>query len=1323
MGDALGAISLGIQVSQGLVQYLNSFHAYDKDVKALVTSAERLKIALKTTRDFIENPASQDEPEANKNREQLIENIRASEKSIKNLEAQYRKFQPGDSGFRNFGKRAGWHFNKQSLPQMEGIISDIFRNLEAGVNLHQLGQIGGIKNLMSEMNDALKAMPRDLNETWQRCFNNISKEDIREVTRLLTWLCFSQRPVTADELIDALAMPSEWSDVFDLADNRLKDPHDLLSMGCGLVESDTDPAMEEKLTKGSNVRLAHASVKEWIQSENVLENPQGDFQISEAIGHGMLAQTCILYLSQVNEAAVWTKDDFSSRPLAQYAALFWRFHLSKSDYGNELVDWACRLLLNDELRHKWLRIVAISEGQRLNSEDDVPEQYRRTPLAYAAEKGLDPVTARLLANPQVDVNESAGSKSALELAVGFDYCSTVKLLVDGGADVNCQVSYGEVQSILSLACWYSSPAMVKYLLDKGAHETDSGYSPLSCASCREDDEVFRLMLSREPEINRRSSLNEGIALHFAAFYVRLSNIQALIEHGADVRATDRYGELPLHCAVRREDCTPQLACLLIYEGAELVRGLSGDIPLYAAINGNEAVCETLIEAAPKMQVSGPESIRATIKAAGRGFLKVVKFLRENCTEATDSALFEAAINGHLHVVEYLLQKGDSPDSRNTDGGTAFSWAVTRGHKDIWQLLASEGVDIHATDDEGRSACHWAAFTNNVEALEWLLNNDADGNKYDERGFAPVHVAVIKGHLEALKVLFEMKADFRALDKFGSNVCHFAAENGHLEVLHWLYDQNVDVNVLDVDGSTPFLDAVHFGHLECVTYLAERTPKHKTQGLSNGRTPLAIAVRYDQVHVAEWMIANGFDVNEQYDLEDELWCKEWFALLDAIEMEHYEMTKLLLQKGANPNLHTAYGSTPLLLAAQDLSISYLHLLIEYGACMEDVQDVDGDDVLLCAVENEDIAVLRWLIDRGSKVDIENQYGFTPLLKAAMRNQKEIVETLDEAGAVCCAPDQPSDGEAYPDDMRQTSLWYAGQALRSFRARLNIRGRYTPLMVSAHGGYLEVVKYFSAEFSDFKKCLDKDGNDALTYACCGGNAQVAEFLIDNGFDKERMNWAGRTVVEETEEFLKCLRDDVEYGEGSDARNDDVVDEDEKSNTGNAEDSGNNEDEGAKRANPEEVAEYNEELQKRIGEVLQMLRSRQHQDVGTGDKGEDNDNDKEIEGKKSGNDKSGPEQENSTEEDNEHGGAEAVGYDGNGNSDDSEADDVFFPAKSRQGTEFFGDQTIDTDLDADPSKDSGQGHGQDLGVESGQRDLVTATVTKAMENTRLGRRVNTL
>jgi ankyrin repeat protein len=123
------------------------------------------------------------------------------------------------------------------------------------------------------------------------------------------------------------------------------------------------------------------------------------------------------------------------------------------------------------------------------------------------------------------------------------------------------------------------------------------------------------------------------------------------------------------------------------------------------------------------------------------------------------------------------------------------------------------------------------------------------------------------------------------------------------------------------------------------------------------------------------------------------------------MDRPNLLEQLLQRGANPNVMSTSGETPLSVAVQAGSIRTIEMLLEAAA------DVQYGDVLHYAVEREadELEVIRLLLSKGAPVNaiqfsdpIARQLRQfllrgTPLHKACRLGKHEVVELLLTHGA--------------------------------------------------------------------------------------------------------------------------------------------------------------------------------------------------------------------------------------------------------------------------------------------------------------------------------------
>ena len=180
-----------------------------------------------------------------------------------------------------------------------------------------------------------------------------------------------------------------------------------------------------------------------------------------------------------------------------------------------------------------------------------------------------------------------------------------------------------------------------------------------------------------------------------------------------VRFAGEYDKTALHWAAENDHA--EVARLLIDAGADIEATTSwGATPLeWAATMGSSSVADLLLE-----RGAGRFSL---VVAAALGKFEDVKSMLISETDAVSTALYAAARNGHTEVVEYLLDRGATIDTRGFFGGTGLHWAAINGHRDTVELLIARGASRSIRDEHFDSTPEEWAIEGGHQELAALLN--------------------------------------------------------------------------------------------------------------------------------------------------------------------------------------------------------------------------------------------------------------------------------------------------------------------------------------------------------------------------------------------------------------------------------------------------------------------------------------------------------------------------------------------------------------------------------------------------------------------------
>jgi ankyrin repeat protein len=128
------------------------------------------------------------------------------------------------------------------------------------------------------------------------------------------------------------------------------------------------------------------------------------------------------------------------------------------------------------------------------------------------------------------------------------------------------------------------------------------------------------------------------------------------------------------------------------------------------------------------------------------------------------------------------------------------------------------------------------------------------------------------------------------------------------------------------------------------------------------------------------------------------------LMWAVFNHKMESVKSLLESGANPNIPSKKGVSPLIRAAEFDELPMMKLLIEFGADPHYMMDsLPPASALVASIsgiptqKKQDLEKVKYLLDLGVNMDSTNANSSTPLNTAVILDAFEIAEFLIQKGA--------------------------------------------------------------------------------------------------------------------------------------------------------------------------------------------------------------------------------------------------------------------------------------------------------------------------------------
>ncbi len=391
-------------------------------------------------------------------------------------------------------------------------------------------------------------------------------------------------------------------------------------------------------------------------------------------------------------------------------------------------------------------------------------------------------------------------------------------------------------------------------------------------------------------------------------------------------------------------------------------------------------------------------------------------------------LWLAVQNGNFEIVAALLDAGASANTRALTGETVLMAAAGGGRADLTELLIAQGAIIDAREPEyQQTALMIAARTGGADVIPVLVRHGADVNAQTKLGPRPVFHPPCKGTgcgSEGVGINRAGRPDRgeRHPREGGMSALLYAAREGFADAARLLVEAGADKELAEANGITPLLMALLNNQLDVASLLLDRGAKVNVADFW-GRTPLFASVDYrnldmnsnlegeptdngvDRPAVLK-MIVRLLDEGANVNARTTEWPpqKMWlYALNDVSWVDVTGQTpffraalsgdtttmRLLLEHGADPNIPTYLGTTPLMAAAgvnwtvdQTYTESPESLLEAVKLCLAQGADVNaansmGLTALLGAVNRGSNDIVRFLAEHGAQLDVVDAVGRTAM----------------------------------------------------------------------------------------------------------------------------------------------------------------------------------------------------------------------------------------------------------------------------------------------------------------------------------------------------------
>ena len=802
--------------------------------------------------------------------------------------------------------------------------------------------------------------PTTPKQIFLRIVSVIPVEKRQWAQKILVWTLYTFHPLSIWELSAALILPddsksNEIGDIGVVAYQDISGELDKVFQGIFIV-------------KHNEIHFSHPDAREFFL--NVDCGQENAWYDVRETAHQRITNACLFYLSilQVQRSIVasyvYSPEDLLESPtyilrygFCSYAIKYWPSHyklIPETFRQTESVLGFCR---NTRVMRLWAQAYW-----------SLWDPARRTDSVFLS---MQPILAGLgltdLATDWLDIKSHSDrmkdSAEALAEAARHANMNGVRTLLPVSG-----YSQSNLEEVLSAASSCCDRAVLDLLITDIAEHSNTFQWPsfLLCRAAQFGlESIVRKLLKLGASLEAAVTLHELTPLHLAARHGHAEVVKLLLEEGAKLTAQDDLGWTPLHFASNYSHAT--VLNLLLDCGADcnVVDSDNNTALDIACENGNHvAVRILLMNPECDMGCHRQGMLSPLSVATNKGFFSCARFLLDNKanTEVQRNGgrtpLYDAALNGDSGLCRLLLEHGANPNISTEEGPILFKVAVS-GNLEIVKVLVENEAEIDATNSEDRTALQGASNNGHKDVVAYLLENGADVHHGIGHGSTPIHLAASYGYTEIVQLLIDNGADLQHPSSSGWTPLHLCYD--YPETTQLLLENGAEVNSVTETGYTPLYLAVLNNYPEVVKTLLSYSPD------------LEVTIIGDSTETTRR------------------------ALGAAVMNGSAEVTRLLLEAGANIDYQDHRNNVPLHYAALQNQEDVLRALMEYNPDLDLVDD-DGDTALNCMNSSTSVKIVKILVNGGADCDIRNKMQNMPICRAAMSQNTDVVKYLAKKTAI-------------------------------------------------------------------------------------------------------------------------------------------------------------------------------------------------------------------------------------------------------------------------------------------------------------------------------------